>query len=54
MVYNINVQGTSIRKRPKFEYFSNIAAVDHRKWFVELTVDWPGSLADRHSWNNLY
>src|SRR5436190_1997307 len=28
------------------------AAVDHRKRFVELTVCWPGSVADGRIWNN--
>jgi hypothetical protein len=29
-----------------------VAAVDHRKRFVELYVGWPGSVADGRVWSN--
>ena len=41
--YSINVQGTGLNFIILLIY---LAAVDHRRRFVELTVGWPGSVAD--------
>ena len=43
--YSINVQGTTTIH---LEVTNYVAAVDHKRHFVELTVGWPGSVAARN------
>lgn len=48
--YSLNVQGIS--RILSCERINEIAAVDHKKRFVDLTVGWPGSVADSRVWVN--
>src|SRR5579859_2878075 len=49
--YSINVQGTTTIH---LEVANYVAPVDHKRRFVELTVGWPGSVADGRVFANSF
>ena len=46
--YSLNIQGMLLT----FALVLILAAVDHKKRFVDLTIGWPGSVADDRVWQN--
>src|SRR4051812_44354292 len=52
--YSINVQGNVFPRSLCILLCSLLAAVDHKKRFIELTIGWPGSVGDGRVFANSF